>query len=304
MNKELFDGAEKAHISKLVVKVKQPTEKKAKTSEGEDVCKFKNGGDGSFENKIDHAGGPENVNGIKAPTEHCSGNCGDSCPNCESDGLLSKTEMLYRAIMEADGVGLDTQSAPLNVDNTGFDDTTGDLGGGVEDDEPEDDDIEDEEDEDDRIEAQTAIKLAIKTLRDVFKKLGGDPDDIDKDDEEDEEDDDLGDLDVDDEEGESQPQTQTAPAPQPPAAPAPQAPAAPMPQQESVQLVPGKKSTLGPKMSQRAPGKLGKKSARKFGWHGKKRDASGTPSRLGKSSFGPKMTQKAPLKVPTGDFIQ
>ena len=303
MNKELFDGADKAHISKLVVKVKQPTEKKAKTSEGEDVCKFTKTGGDAFTNPLNHAsnGGPENVDGIKTPAEHCSG-CGDSCTNCESDGLLSKTEMLYRAIMEADGVGLDTQSAALNVDNTGFDDTTGDLGSGTEDDEPSDDDIEDEEDEDDRIEAQTAIKLAIKTLKDVFEKLGGDPDDIDKDEDEDD-DDDLDDLDVDDD-GTEQQQAQPEPAPQAPAAPAPQAPAAPMPQQESVQLVPGKKSTLGPKMNQRAPGKLGKKVGKKFGWHGKKRDASGSPSRLGKSSFGPKMSQKAPLKVPTGDFIQ
>ena len=293
MNNNMFEGSEKARIKTLTVNVGKPTEKTCKTTEKEDVCKSVKDGGKPFEVKMAKGGGPENTD-VKKPVEK-------SC--CEEGASLRFDDIYNRIMMEGeDGVGLDTQGADMNLDNTGFNDDTGDLGNpDLDPDEADPDDIEDEDDEEGNPEDIANLKLAIKYLRKMVEKMGGDPD------EEDDEDDDLDDLEVPetgDENGGEQDGAgadMNAGANPAPAAGAP-APQQPMqPQQESLQL--GVKTNLGPKMSQKANGKLGHAKGKKFNWTGKKYDVSGQAKKAAKSSFGPNMG-KTVSNITKGEFIK
>ena len=293
MNTDMFAGSEKARIKTLTVGVKKPTEKTTKTTENEDVCKFAKGGGEAFENKKSAEGGPENTQ-VKKPVEKSAA--------CESIGFTF--DDIYSRIMEgADGVGMDTQSADMNLDNGGFDDNGGDLGGDpdldADENDPEDTVDDDDDDGDANPEDIANLKIAIKYLKKLVRKMGGDPD------EEEDDNDDLDDLEVSDDDnggmdnggmdnggmnnggmgGQQQP---------------------PMggqqqPTQESLQI--GAKTNLGPKMSQKANGKLGKKHGSTFHWSGKKYDVSGQAKKMPKSKFGPKMG-KTVSNINKGDFIK
>lgn len=298
MNTNMFDGSEKVKIKTLTVpSQKKPTEVKAKTTEDEDVCKFVKDDKKPFQIKDGIVGGNE-VKGISKPKE-------SGC--CEESSSLT-FDRIYSQIMESeDGLGLDTQSSDMNLDGDGFNDETGDLNDDdldddsidIDNDDPEEDDIE----EDSNVEDIANLKLAIKYLKKMVKKMGGDVDDDD-----DEDDEELDDLEVPEEDEtlngddgqlngqppqaqNQNPQNNNQPSQQPQL----------QTQQESVQM--GIKSQYGPKMSQRANGKLGKKKAKGFNWTGKKYDVSGQAKKMAKSKFGPKMGRVV-SKISKGDFLE
>lgn len=289
MKSDMFEGSEKARIKTLTVSVGKPTEKTTKTTENEDVCKSVKDGSKPFEAKTAKGGGPENTD-VKKPVEKAS---------CEAAQL--RFDDIYNQIMEADGVGLDTQGANMNLDNGGFNDDAGDLGGDgdpdLDPDEADPDDVDDDDDDDGNAEDIANLKIAIKYLRKMIEKMGGDPD------EDDDDDDGLDDLEV-PEGGEGNGEDNGAGAGdtggmnggagaggQPPM----------QPQQESLQI--GAKTNLGPKMSQKANGKLGRAKGKKFNWTGKKYDVSGQAKKASKSGFGPKMG-KTVSNISKGEFIK
>lgn len=224
---------------------------------------------------------------VDSPKKCCDGKCEESVND------LFQFDKVWRQLTEADdAIGGDFNSPNANLDGEGFDDNSGDLNpidNGENNDDGENDDY-DEDDEDDEELTEDPVE-ALREIRDRINQILGEDDSEfldnprDNDTAEEGEAEDIG--------GET--------PPPPPAQPAPPAP--PAQQNESWQ----RKTAFGPHMSDKAPGKLGKK---KGGKGGKKfcvrktatnEDAKGRKVPL--SKFGPKMSDKV-SRLKKGEFFQ
>lgn len=268
--------------------VKTPVEKKSKTTEGKSVTAGIKGGQPSL--------GAGEVNPVNCPLEKVDIKtpvC-DKKTNCDSatESTEFKFDAIWRQLTEADGtddmpIGGDLDAPAANIEGDSFDDDTGDF-----------DEIDDEEDDADAVaDDDDDIRSFLRGIRDQINDFLGEAEDDESDLLDDE------DTELDDEEGDIEAAEAGAPPPPAPAAGAgAPPPPAPAPQTESWQ----RKTAFGPKMSDKAPGKLGKK--KKGGKCGKGslkknttlQDAKGKKVPL--SKFSPKMSDKV-SRLKKGDLF-
>ena len=266
---DFFDGKKKANISLTVNgKVKKPALKANKDTDEKDVTAGIKGGQASLgDGKVTPVGNPTEKVAVKAPVEKAT------------EGLTLKFDSIYKQLFEADDIddtpiGGNVDDPSANLDGDAFDDDAGDL-----------DSIDDEEGTDEDLAGGEDPMDVLREIRDRISAFLGD-----------EEDEDRALVDVTEAEPEDLEETPPVggePTP-PPAAPAP------APQNESWQ----RKTAMGPKMSDKAPGKLGKKKGGgKLGKGSLKRnynDAKGKKVPL--SKFSPKMSDKV-SRLKKGDLF-
>lgn len=267
--KEFFDGKKKANQSITVFgkTPKKPVTKPNKDTDDKDVTAGIKGGQASLgDGAVSPVGNPTEKVSVKAPIEKAT------------EGLTLKFDSIYKQLFEADDIddtpiGGNVDDPSANLDGDSFDDDAGDL-----------DPMDDEGTDEDLAGGEDPMDV-LREIRDRISAFLGD-----------EEDDDsalLDDTEAEPEDLEEPPTEGTEP---PPAAPAP----APTPANESWQ----RKTALGPKMSDKAPGKLGKKKGGgKTGKGSLKRnynDAKGKKVPL--SKFSPKMSDKV-SRIKKGDLF-
>ncbi len=265
-----FSGDKKANIPTTTKdgKVKKPVTKPTKDTDTQDVTSGIKGGQASLgDGKVAPVGNPTEKAPVKAPVEKAN----------LTDGLTLKFDNIYKQLFEADDIddtpiGGNVDDPSANLDGDAFDDEAGDL-----------DAIDDDgEDADEDLGGEDPMDV-LREIRDRISAFLGD--------EEDEDSALLDDTDAEPEDLEEPPADGGAPATEPAPAPAPQ--------NESWQ----RKTTMGPKMSDKAPGKLGKKKGGKVGKGSLKRnynDAKGKKVPL--SKFSPKMSDKV-SRLKKGDLF-
>ena len=271
--KEFFDGKKKATNSITVFgkTPKKPVTKANNDTDDKDVTAGIKGGQSALgDSKVTPVGDPTKNVCVKAPVE-----------KNPTEGLTLKFDSIYKQLFEANDIddtpiGGNVDDPSANLDGDSFDDEAGDL-----------DPIDDEGSDDDLAAGTDEDPMdVLREIRDRISAFLGDEDDDDSalldDTEADPED--IDDM--------SPPPGEATPPP-----PAPATPAAP--QNESWQ----RKTALGPKMSDKAPGKLGKRKGGKTGKGSLKRnynDAKGKKVPL--SKFSPKMSDKV-SRLKKGDLF-
>lgn len=267
---EFFKGASVKPVGKGPISVKgivSPKKKENKTTDGKDVTagisrNQPSLGDGVVKPACD----PTKNVCVDKPTEKL---------NKESVDSMFKFDRIWRELTEAeDAIGGDLDAPNSNIEGDSFDDDAGDF-------ESIDDETGDDTDTDEIGEEDAASVL--RRIRDEINDFLGETEDDEESDLLDDTDSELEDEDLGDED--------VPPAP-PAATPAPPPPGQPGPQVESWQH----KTKFGPKMSDKAPGRLGKrKGSGKPGKGSLKKgvtaqDAKGKKVPL--SKFNPKMSDK------------
>jgi len=214
----------------------------------------------------------EKTGEIKKPVEKkCEG--GD----CETknEGVTFKFDRIWRELTEADDlpIGGETNTPDANIEGDSFDDDTGDL-------DPMEDDTADDTD-DVGAEDPIAVLREIRDRIDAVLAANGEGDD---------------DL-LDDDDTALDPDAETADEPTDDSGDATEG--VPPTQNESWQ----RKTALGPKMSDKAPGKLGKKKGGKMGKGTlKKNVVDGKGKKVPLSKFSPKMSDKV-SRLKKGDLF-
>lgn len=260
---EFFKGASVKPTGKGPISVKgivSPKKKENKTTDDKDVTAGISGNQPSLgDGVVKPACDPEKNVSIAKPVQK------------ESFDNMFKFDKIWRELTEAEDapIGGDLNAANANMEGDSFDDEAGDFN-------PIDD--QDTDDAEDGIDEETAVD-ALRRIRDEINDILGDSD---LDDDSDLLDDTDSELEADDTGTEEPPASAAAPAGPPP----------PAPQVESLQH----KTKFGPKMSDKAPGRLGKrKGSGKLGKGSLKKgvtaqDAKGKKVPL--SKFNPKMSDK------------